>query len=143
MSKFDAFAFIKNRVNGVTPSDLDMWSFDLYMCNTVISMSKDPYIENILSKTNTMAFSRLKKPNQCLGFTSLDGKYYGGKWAIPKKDKFEKKKTEISRIMMVLECSLSEANQLWHSGNIDMMEIDSCYYTIFGIDDVETELKND
>ena len=131
MAEFDKFAFVRNRLYGIHPSDTDLDKFDLFSTNVVISMSQDPYIEEFLNKTNSLKFSKLNKKTQCMAFTSLDGKQLMGKWALPKAESKAESKSYIEKVMKVLDCSVSDAEVMTKAGTLNKFDVDMAYDAMY------------
>lgn len=124
------FDFMRNRKNSVEPTQMDKDGFDLYMGNLALSMTPGFGVFSVLEKTNTMAFSQLRKNQQCMAFTSLDGNYIGGPWTLPKKEYKMNTREYIEKIMFVFDCSRSEAESMLNSGHINKQDIDACHATL-------------
>lgn len=131
--RFNPFDFIQNRYKSIPPTDSEIEGFDLYMTNNVLSMSKDPCVPDVLRITNTIKFSHLSKKQQCLAFTSLNGKYLAGKWVLPKREKKEASKEFIDKVMLVLDCSHSEAQLMVKMNQVDPKHIEACMITLFDV----------
>lgn len=143
IERYSPFDFIRNRYNSIEPTELEKESFDLYMTNMVLSMSNDACVPNVLNITNSIKFTKLTKRQQCMAFTSLNKKYLSGKWCLPKKESKEASKEYISKVMLVLECSESDAKSMIQSGHLSAADIEACYVTIYDEQKKSKKKQND
>ena len=127
-NEHNPFDFIRGLSSSTPPTVMDEVGFDLFRCNLVVSMTPNLELaDKILSKTNTIQFSRLSKKQQCLSFTSLNGKSLGGQWSLPKKEAKLSQKEYLDKVMFVLGCTRSDAESMISSGHLNKQDIDACY----------------
>lgn len=109
--KFDAFKFIENRQYGISPTKEDFANFGNFMCCACVSMNRD-YL-SLVPHFNSMGFSKLTKEQQCLAYTSLDGKPFPRKqWLKGTKAEKAASKEDIRKICRLMDCSVREATSL-------------------------------
>lgn len=129
--KFDAFDFMNKRKDSVEPTDSDLLLYNHFTFNRAMSMSRNIFVTGTVLNTNSMAFSKLTKKQQCLSITSLDGIYLGGKWALPRKE-FVKSTTDYyDKIIKVFDCSMSQAKSMVLSKLVDPVDIDEAFSALF------------
>jgi hypothetical protein len=63
----------------------------------------------------------------------LNGKYLAGKWVLPKREKKEASKEFIDKVMLVLDCSHSEAQLMVKMNQVDPKHIEACMITLFDV----------
>jgi len=126
----NSFEFIRNRYKAITPTEIDFNEFNLYMCNMLTSMSRQPQLHSKLIQSNTIAFSRLTSRQQCMAFTSLDGTYIDTTWHLPNRDVKQEFNDYLNKIMYVLDCSRSQAQSMVSNGKLDKEKIEICYNTL-------------
>ena len=146
-SGYNPFDFIKNRRASVEPTNTDKEEFDCFMSTLVLSMRRNKLtykdgnvvanselpMENLLDDANSIPFSRLTKKQQCMAFTSLDGNNLYGRWAKPKKKQSggNKHTDMVEKLMLVFDCSMSDAEYYIDRGLVNEKELQNTYDVLY------------
>lgn len=79
-----------------------------------------------------------------MAFTALNGRYLAGKWVLPKREKKEASKEFIENVMLVMDCSHSDATLMVRMGQIVPKDIEACMATLYDLKKTQPKkVKND
>lgn len=139
MANFDAFTFIKDRYNSISPTDEDFDNFNHFMAQRVLAM-REGY-EDIANSMNTEQFFALPRHIQCQAYTSFDGKYLSGKWKLTKQSKSHSNADYIKMVMKVLKCSKNDAMCYVNHNNLDRELIEEIYTRMYEPENIKFRAK--
>lgn len=128
MARFDSFQFLNNRTSSIEPTEEQFETFDLYMTQMALSMSKS--YKHICKKTNTRNFFALPKYIQCMAFTSLDGKSLYGKWNKSRRSASQEREELVEKVMALYDCSSNEAKSFLNHGLVNIEKMEELYTKI-------------
>ena len=137
MAAFDYFAFMNGRRNSVEPTEDEKNSFNLYMCQMILSMTTTASVINVLDKMNTMAFFDLPKPIQCMAFTTLDGVKLDTKWKKSKGGSTTEVKELIEKVMKVYNMSHNDAVSCVKCNTINVETVEELYTLLYESDTIK------
>lgn len=126
--KFDPFKFINNRSSSIEPTEEDFNNFNNYMTLNVLSMHKEQ-LKNIES-LNNRNFAKLTKKQQCLAYTSFNGKYFPFKPYL-KSHKNQFKDDSMIKISKLLKLSVREILRRVRANSINVDEALLLYAEIY------------
>lgn len=129
MTKFNHFDFIRDRRNGIEPSDEDMANFNLFMVQMILSMD-NRYID-AWNAINTEHFFALPKKVQCLAMTTFDKVPLDTSWKKAKAGSTKKLKDQILMVMEVFDLSYNEADSCIKFSTVDMNEVEELHAQLF------------
>lgn len=139
MSNFDYFSFMNGRRSGVEPTEDEKNSFNMYMCQMVLSMDSRKSILNILDKINTIQFFDLPKPIQCMAFTSLDKATpsFDFRWKKTKSASVNDEKELIEKTMKVYNMSHNDAISCVRCKTINESDVNELYNILYESDTIK------
>lgn len=139
MANFDYFAFMNGRRNGVEPTEEEKNTFNMYMCQMLLSMDTRKSVLAILDKINTIQFFDLPKQIQCMAFTSLDkaNPPLSSKWKKTKAESTSEVKEMIEKVMKVYNMSHNDAVSCVRCKTINEDTVNELYSHLFESDGIK------
>lgn len=137
MSSFDYFSFMTGRRNAIEPTEEDKTTFNLYMCQMLLSMDTRKSILGILDKVNTLEFFDLPKPIQCMAFTTLDGASLNLKWKKSKSESKNETKDLVEKVMKVYNISHNDAVSCVRCKTINEDVVNELYTVLYETDTIK------